>query len=125
MVGVILPDCGGAWVPDTGGGSDGGGSPPVVLVKQLVEHGQKGILLSGLVAWIEVQLDKQGNEVWKPLAERNWLDHEVTAAKEALKEVCGEQLKILVPEFKTKRSGQNKKTKEIDDIIAAIKALQD
>ena len=53
MVGVILPDCGGAWVPDTGGGG-GEGTPAPVVLQQLVDHGQKGIVFSGLVAWIEV-----------------------------------------------------------------------
>ena len=57
--------------------------------------------MSGLVAWIEVQIDTQGGcDIWRPIAERNWLDSEVTAAKEALKEVCGEELLKLVPDFK-------------------------
>ena len=123
MVGVILPDCGGAWVPDTGGGG-GEGTPAPVVLQQLVDHGQKGIVFSGLVAWIEVQLDSQGCEVWRSLAERTWLDHEVTLAKDALKASSGQELETLVPEFKTSRTGAGKKTKEIEDIRKAIVALQ-
>jgi hypothetical protein len=122
MVGVILPDCGGAWVPDTGGGTEG--SLPPDVVKQLSDHGRKGIVVSGLVAWIEVQIDTQGCDVWRPLAERNWQEGEVTAAKEALRSVCGQELLTLYSEFKTNRQGNNKKSKEIEDIMKAIVALQ-
>ena len=58
------------------------------------------------------------------MAERNWLEPEVTAAKEALREVCGQELLTLVPEFKTNRQGNNKKSKEIEDIMKAVVALQ-
>ena len=92
-------------------------------MRSLQDHGKKGVVLSGLVAWIEVQLDTLGCDVWRPLAERNWLDTEVTAAKEALKEVCGQELLTLVPDFKTNRQGANKKSKELEDIQKAIVAL--
>ena len=120
MVGIILPDCGGSWVPNTGGG----GSLSPDIVKQLSENGQKGVVLSGVVAWIEVQLDQHGSEIWRPLAEKNWLEGEISAAKEALRAVCGQELLTLYPEFKTNRQGPNKKSKEIEDIIKAIQALQ-
>ena len=97
---------------------------PTVVLRPLLEHGKKGVVLSGLVAWIEVQIDTLGCDVWRPLAERNWLEPEVTAAKEALREVCGEELLTLVPEFKTNRLGGNKKSKEIEDIMKAVVALQ-
>ena len=69
MVGVILPDCGGAWDPDSGVGGGEGTAPPIVL-QQLVDRGQNGIVFSGLVAWMEVQIDSQGFEVMRSLAER-------------------------------------------------------
>ena len=119
MVGVVLPDCGGAWVPDTGG--EGGGDLPTVVLHQLRDHGQKGVVISGLVAWMEVQMDTEGCDIWRALAERNWQESEVTQAKEALKAACGPQLETLVPEFKTNRQ---KKEKEIEDIRKAIVALQ-
>lgn len=63
MVGVILPDCGGAWVPDTGGGNVG--TLPTVVIKHLLDHGKKGVVMSGLVAWVEVQIDTLGTEIWR------------------------------------------------------------
>ena len=75
-------------------------------MRHLLDHGKKGVVMSGLVAWIEVQIDTQGGcDIWRPIADRNWLDSEVTAAKEALKEVCGEELLKLVPD-KQARSEQ-------------------
>ena len=122
MVGVILPDCGGAWVPDTGGdNSEGTGEVPDVVMEQLRNHGKKGIVISGLVAWIEVQMGTEGCDIWRALAERNWVDSEVTLAKEALAGACGHLLETLVPEFKTRRQ---KKEKEIEDIRKAIVALK-
>ena len=90
-------------------------------MKQLGDHGKKGVVISGLVAWMEVQMDTEGCEIWRALAERNWLEAEVTQAKEALKAACGHLLETLVPDFKTRRL---KKEKEIEDIRKAIVALQ-
>ena len=120
MAGEILPDCGGSWVPDTGGGV-GGGDLPADVLKHLRDHGTKGVVISGLVAWMEVQMDTEGCEIWRALAERNWLEGEVSQAKEALKAACGPLLETLVPEFKTNRQ---KKEKEIEDSRKAIFALQ-
>ena len=107
-------------MPDTGGG-DGGGDLPADVLKHLRDHGTKGVVISGLVAWMEVQMDTEGCEIWRALAERNWLEGEVSQAKEALKAACGPLLETLVPEFKTNRQ---KKEKEIEDIRKAIVAFQ-
>ena len=60
-------------------------------------------MISGLVAWMEVQIDSKDCETWRPLAERNWIESEVTLAKNALKAACGLELETLIPEFKTNR----------------------
>ena len=46
MVGVILPDCGGAFVPPDSGGVTAS-SIPSVISDRISEHGQNGIVLSG------------------------------------------------------------------------------
>ena len=107
-------------MPDTGGGDTVGGLPGNVL-DQLNAHGQKGVVISGLIAWMEVQMNIEGCDIWRALVERNWSDSEVTLAKEALRSTCGDLLETLVPEFKTKRQ---KKEKEVEDIRKAIVALQ-
>ena len=122
MAGQVMPDCGGAWVPDTGGG-EGGALPPGVLA-EMGKLGQHGVVISGVVTWIEAQIGTHGNEIWKPLAERCFLDVEVTAAKEALKSAKGVvYLESLVTDFKKNRQGAGKKAAELEDIRKAIVAL--
>jgi hypothetical protein len=117
MAGAAVPDCGGACVPDTGGGQ-GGGSPPPGIMDLLGKFGQKGVVISGIVTWISAQIDTQTTDAWKSLADFCLLEEEVTAAKEALRNASGDVLAILVTEFKTKRSGVGKKVTEIDALVA-------
>ena len=122
MAGPVLPDCGGAWVPDTGGGGEGS-LPPGVL-EELTNFGKNGVVISGVVTWIQAQIGTHGSDVWTSMAERCFNADEVTAAKEALRSAKGEVLIDLVKDFKLVRTGDSKKTKEIDDIKKAIVALE-
>ena len=126
MTGNTVPDYGGTWLPDTGGDEGGGGKgkPPPGVTEILETFGQKGVVISGVVTWVGAQLDTQANDAWKSLAARSFLDNEVTAAKEALRNAKGTVLENLYPDFKTKRSGGGKKSKEIEDIEKALVALQ-
>ena len=118
----VLSDCGGAWIPDdTGGG--GTGTMPGHVLKEIAKLAGHGIVISGVITWIQAQIDTLGSDIWRSLAERCFLAKEVTAAKDALKGAKGTVLETLMPEFKTNRSGPNKKSKEIDDIKKAIEAL--
>ena len=108
MVGVILPDCGGAYVPPDGDGATAS-NIPLVISDKMSEHCNNGVVLSGIVAWIEVQLDTVGNTLWRPLAEKNWSESEISAAKEALRATCCQDLTSLYPDFKINRQGGNKK----------------
>ena len=116
-------DCGGAWVPDTGGGEGEGTLPPEVTSK-MGQFGQKGVVVSGVVTWIVAQIGTHGTEIWKSLAERCFSEVEVTAAKEALKSARGDVLNTLVKDFKVNRQCGGKKASEIDDIKNAVVALE-
>ena len=120
---VVMPDCGGGWIHDTGGGGPGA-IPPLVL-EQISKFGEKGVVISGLVAWMEAQMDTQGSDIWLSLAERCFQDSEVSAAKEALKLASGTALEALVTDFNKNRKGENKKVKELDDIKRAVLALRE
>ena len=114
MAGPVMPDCGGAWVPDTGGQNEEGSLPPRV-VEEIGKAGKKGVVISGVVTWIDAQIGTHGTNVWKSLAERCFRDEEVTAAKEALREAKGEVLECLGIEFKTNRmKGPEKKALELE-----------
>ena len=54
MAAVIMPDCGGPWAFDSGGGDNDGGGPPSEVMKHLSDYGKNGIVISGLIAWIDV-----------------------------------------------------------------------
>ena len=82
MASNILLDCGGPWIKGSEGGSLG--RPPDDIMKYLSDGGINGVVISGLVAWIEVQISTENCDTWKALAEKQWLDEEVTQAKEAL-----------------------------------------
>ena len=118
----IMPDCGGAWVPDDSGGG-GVGQPPLCVLEQISKLAEHGIVISGVITWMQAQIDTLGGDIWRSLAERCFLATEVTAAKDALRNAKGQELLNLVPDFKTNRSGPNKKSKELDDIKKAIGAL--
>ena len=52
----IMPDCGGAWVPDdTGGG--GQGQLPQGMLEQLSKLAGHGIVISGVITWMLAQMD--------------------------------------------------------------------
>ena len=126
MAGLVLPDYGGAWIPDTGGDSDQGGGQgylPSGLLDMLQKFGQNGIVISGVVTWIGAQIDTQTTDAWKALAERSFRDTEITAGKEALKVSRGTILQNLVADFNTTRKGASKKASEIEDIRKALVAL--
>ena len=107
-----MSDCGGAWVPDdTGGG--GVGSMPACVLEEIAKLAGHGIVISGVITWIQAQIDTLGSDIWRSLAERCFLAKEITAAKDALKSAKGPVLETLLPEFKTNRTGQNKKSKEM------------
>ena len=79
MAGQVIPDvCGGAWIPDSGGGE--GESLPPGVQKELENHSQKVLVISGVLTWIQAQIGTF--EIWKSLAESCFLDGEITAAKE-------------------------------------------
>ena len=123
MAGLVLPDYGGAWIPDTGGEDDQGGGQgflPTGLIDILEKFGKNGIVISGVVTWIGSQI----NDTWKALAVRCFKDTEVTAGKEALKNARGTVLKNLVPYFNSSRTGALKKSSEVEDIMKTLVALQ-
>ena len=117
-----MPDCGGAWVPDDSGGG-GVGQPPQCVLEQISKLAGHGIVISGVITWMQAQIDTLGGDIWRSLAERCFLAGEVTAAKDALRCAKGTELLTLLPDFKTNRSGPNKKSKELDDIRKAIGVL--
>ena len=96
MAGPVVPDYGGPWVADdTGGETNGKGQPPQGVIDMLEKYGQNGVIISGVITWIGVQVDTQTTDAWKSLAERCFLPEEISLAKECLKSAKGQCLKLI------------------------------
>ena len=112
-----LADVGGQWVPP---GGDHTGSE---VIKILEEQSKHGLIMSGIVAWIQVNYNHRATDFWKKRAEQSWKNEEVTAAREAIKAAAGEKLETLVPGMakkRTEKGNDSKKKKELDDIIESV-----
>ena len=98
----VMPDCGGSWVPDDTGGEGVGELPPCVLeqISKLTGH---GIVIRGVITWMQAQIDILGSDIWICLAERCFLAAEVTVAKEVLTRAKWNVLETLLPEYKTSK----------------------
>ena len=83
---AVLPSSGGPWVgaSNKDGDTHGKGNPPDLVVKMMEEHGQHGILISGLISWIEVNRHQAAGTIWRQVAETAWEHEEVTEAKKLL-----------------------------------------
>ena len=111
---------GGGWggVSDTGGG----GSVDRELFEYLGDPagpGKNGVVINGVIAWIDVVQDGPAEMVWKAQADSHFVDTEISEAKEALWKASREHLGDTV-----NRQGENKKKKEIDDISEGLKKLK-
>ena len=108
-----------------GGGWQGGGQPDGNgidrgLLEYFAEHGKNGIVVDGVVAWIEIQQGRTGDEIWKAQAEARYDHQEITHAKKALWDASETTIGYSAPV----RIGDSKKTADIDDIHKALQKLK-
>ena len=119
-------DIGGKWIPPDEADEDQDGSPPLNLRQMLKELGKNGIVVSGVVTWIQVNKNIAAKGLWKQHAETSWSDEEVSNAKSALLNAGGERLVQLVPGMRICRKNvAGRRSKEVNDIIEAINALEE
>ena len=118
-----MPSAGGPWTPPAPDGeTHGKGNPPIDVVKMMEEQGRHGLLISGVISWIEVERHRGAGEVWKEVAKQCFLPKEVSSAKKQLVTVLnGEQIvelkKIGVTPTRQETENPNvRKKTEIDDI---------
>ena len=83
------------------------------------DHGGNGIVINGIILWIDIQQEETAFSVWKALAFSKYTDDEIRDAKRALWMASGEFLTNIV-----NRQGDNMKSKDIDDIHEALSTLK-
>ena len=118
-----LPSVGGPWIPPTPDGeTDGKKNPPIEVIKMMEEQGRYGIVISGVISWIEVQRHNSAGDMWKEVAKQCWNPDEVTHAKKQLVTILNkdqiEKLKKngVKPTRHDKPNPNDRKKTEIDDI---------
>jgi hypothetical protein len=121
-----LADVGGQTVPPEDEGPGVGSLAPEVN-KMMIKEGFHGVVISGVVAWIQINNGSAATNIWRKIAEEHWAEEEVTAAKTALVAAAGEErVKGLVPGLKNRTNWVNntKMNKEIQDIIDIVTKLE-
>ena len=104
---------GGGWPGTSGGSIDHG------VLEFFDGGGKNGIVINGLIAWINVVHDGTAENIWKEQAESHYDVSEVTEAKDILWQACGDNIGD-----KDRRQGNNKKRSDLEDIHKALKRLK-
>ena len=106
-----------------GGGWVGGGDANAIdhgLLEYFKEVGKNGIVIDGVIAWINVQQDRSADGIWKDQANDSYTDDEINAAKAALwnasEKNIGSDAPVIICE--------SKKKNYIDDIRNALTKLK-
>ena len=125
-----LPCASGLWLPPADGETHGKGNPPENVIRMMEEHGQHGIVISGMISWIEVHRHSAAGTIWRQVAETAWNFDEVTEAKQQLLSILNPLLLKSIEgsdkEFKAKRITIDKvlrKSREMFDIICILDYL--
>ena len=107
---------GGGWPGASGGSIDHG---VLEFFGDADGGGKNGIVINGLIAWINVVHDGAAENIWKEQADSHYDVSEVTEAKDILWQACGDNIGE-----KDRRQGNNKKRSDLEDIHKALKRLK-
>ena len=86
-------------------------------------HAKNGVILNGLLTWIDIQQKTTAPLVWRNLANLQFSEPEVMEAKEALWKVCGNKIEIIGK--LVNRTSTDKKNVSIGDIGDAMTKLKE
>ena len=83
-------------------------------------NSSNGIVIDGVVAWLERQLGNVAENVWMEYAVSSFCDEEVSRAKTALWKASENRIGEPLP----RRQGTNKRRGDIEDIVKALRKLE-
>ena len=84
----------------TGGGWEGGGENDAInrdLLEYLQDKGRNGVVIDGLVAWIELEQETVAEVIYMAHAVASFTDEEVNEAKAALWKACEKNIGETAP----------------------------
>ena len=94
----------------------------------LTKESKNGIVISGLVSWLNIQRDTNAEGIWITVALEQFNPDEVTEAKKAVESVFAGDVKGLkekIPNYSDRRkAGENKKKTELGDIRDMLKLYE-
>ena len=108
---------GGGW---KGPGESEGNKIDRLFFEYFSEHAKNGVVVDGVVAWIDIQDGRTAEAVWKAQAVEKYDQLEITNAKKALWDASEEKIGYTAPV----RIGDSKKSGDIDDIFKALQKLK-
>ena len=131
---LTLPCSGGPWLPHPEGDGEthGKGSPPATVNKMMEDHGENGVLVSGVISWIEIERHSGAAGIWKQVAKQCWSPEEVKEARKLLmllisaKQVdeIKEKDKKFYKDRKNTLDPSERMMKEIEDISTILEFLE-
>ena len=71
---------------------DEAAKPPDNITKMLLEYGEHGIIINGIIAWITMNRDMTAENILKQLMEKSLDKDEIMKSRETLKAVGGPEL---------------------------------
>ena len=81
---LLILSIGGPW-GDPGRSRDGDPGLPDKITDRFNIVAKHGIVICGVIAWIQVNKDIAAEGIWRQLAEAKWSNEEVTTARAAIK----------------------------------------
>ena len=93
------------------------------------EKSSNGVVVSGVVAWFEMQIHSHNRTFVKNLAEKHFSNSEITKAKETMQCAISDAAKNVLIQKKrdifAARKGENKKKSEIEDLVLILETLEE
>ena len=97
--------------------------PPDDIVKMLVEHGENGIIIDGIIAWIAMNTDMTADNILKQLLEKSVDLTEVLKSREVLKTAGGTVLAENHRDINQKT--RTKIELAVKDVVEGVKILKE
>ena len=105
----------------TSQGEGGDRKPPDDVIKMLLDYGENGIVIDGVIAWIMVNRDMNADNINKQFVEQKFDKTEILPARKALiAAAAGSELEVLYP---AAGRGRNSMIEAIKDIVEIIRIL--